>query len=378
MSTAVMSAQGTRGTTSGVGSGAPPLSVMSDLLSWRPSRVAPLAWRDAFDAHLHRRASTLLAQSDPDGCLEESLALLPEGMRRRFLRAPVLATRLCRPDSEQFDARFFAELLLAELAAAGVATELPESRWTARGDRFLDRSTPEGWTVPGATLGDTGISINQTSPCEFPDDEFGIPVTELHDHQELELVLARLLDAVTALRRARPAALTLVTTFTEVLALRREPARTVLLHSSTFSGYPGLVRLTNGHLPGVNTAALVESLVHEAIHCILHVHEEVVEPFVRTPEANHTKLTSPWTGATIRLQSYVHACAVWYGLYWLWSTEAFAGNDDTGRVAALRQRALQGFLARPVSVRLSPLRHLLARDIGALLEELEARMLCLP
>lgn len=350
---------------------------MADLLCWQPVSFTPLTWRDAFDAQLERRVSAIFAQSQFDDCVAQSLALLPESKRRRFLRAPAVATLLRRHVSNPFDAQLFAELVLAELAAAGVATELPESLWTARGDRFLDRSAPESWTLPGATLGDTGMAVDEASSFQFPDDEFGIEATVPHDGRELEIVAGRALTAIAALRRACAPALSLVTTLTEVLALRREPAEATAFHSSTFCGYPGLVRFTNAHLPDIDTVALAEGLVHEAIHCVLHVHEELEEPFVRTAEANHTKVVSPWTGATIRLQSYIHACAVWYGVYWLWSMDGFAAEDSSEHVQTLRQRAQRGFRHRPISAGLSPFNHLLTNSIKGLLQELEARMLCL-
>lgn len=355
--------------------GVPPLGSLADLLSWRPVHFTPLAWRDAFDTYLERRASVIFAQLDLDGCLAQSLAMLPESGRRRFLRAPAVATLLRRHVGNQFDGQIFAELVLAEFAAAGIATELPESMWTAHGNRFLDLSAPERWTLLGATLGDTGIAVDAASSFQFPDDEFGLSATVPHDGGELDMVMCRMLAAVSALSQACAPALELVSTLTEALALRREPTEAMSFYSSTFSGYMGLVRFTNAHLPGVDTAELVEALVHEAIHCILHVHEELEGPFVGTAEANHTKVVSPWTGATIRLQSYIHACIVWYGVYWLWSIEGFAAGSSNGQIERLRQRAQFGFRHRPISLGLASFSHLLTKSIKGLLQELEERML---
>jgi hypothetical protein len=358
--------------------GIPPLRSIADLLSWRPVSFAPIVWRDAFEAELERRTRAIPAEADPDGDLAQSLVLLPGNARRRFLRAPAVAMLLRRDAGNRFDARLYAQLVLAELAAAGIVTELPKSLWTARGDRFLDRSAPACWTLPGATLGDTGICVDAASPFQFPDDDFGIAETVPHSSGELEIALGRVLNAAVELRRACPQALALVTTFTEVLALRREPADVASFYSSTFPGCPGLVRFTNTHLKSADTMVLVESLVHEAIHCILHIHEELEEPFVCIAEANDAKVVSPWTGDTIRLQSYVHACAVWYGIYWLWSIEGFAAGGSREWVATLRQRALRGFQHRPVSGLLVPYNSLLTRSIKGLLLELEERMLSFP
>ncbi|WP_437730006.1 hypothetical protein [Sorangium sp. So ce1335] len=360
----------------GVG-GVPPLHVMAELLRWEPAEVDPLAWRDAFEEHLARRAAAAFARSDPEGSLAQGLALLPERRRRRFLRAPAVAMLLRRDVADPFDGRLFSELLLAELASAGLATELPGSLWTARGDRLLDPSAPERWTAPGPPLGDTGITLDEGSPFPFPDDEFGIAVTVPHDRRELAIAIGRVVDGLAALRRACAPALEIVTASTEVLALRREPAGATAFQSSTFAPCAGLVRLTNAHLPDVDMTAVVEALVHEAIHCLLHVHEELDQPFLNAPEANRATVTSPWTGATIRLHSYVHACAVWYGVYWLWSTEGLVADCAPGRAEALRRRARRGFRQRPVGAGLAPFRHLLTEGVRQLLDEIEARMLSL-
>lgn len=357
--------------------GIPPLNSLPDLLSWRSIHFAPLAWRNAFDAYLEKRAGVVFRHSDLDGCLAQSLTMLPENKRRRFLRTPSVAMLLRRHISNQFDAQLFAELVLTELATAGIATELPRSMWTARGDRFLNLSTPECWTFPEVNLGDTDIAIDTASSIQFPDDEFGLPATVPYDGEELEMVIHRILTAVSALHQACAPGLELVTTTTEVLALRREPAKATSFYSSTFPSCMGLVRFANAHLSDVDTAALIEALVHEAIHCILHIHEEIEEPFVRAVEANHIKVVSPWTGATIRLQSYIHACIVWYGVYWLWSMEGFASEDTNRRVEILRQRAQHGFQCRPISIGLVPFSHLLTESIKGLLREVEERMLAI-
>jgi hypothetical protein len=350
----------------------PPLDRMPDLLMWAPTPLSPLAWRDAFDSLLERRAS-LLARSESDSCLAQGLSLLPAGLRQSFLRAPAVAARLLDVD-QPFDGQAVAELLLAELAAAGVASELHKSLWTARGNHFLDLSARERWTLPGATLGSTGIAVDEAAPNQFPDDEFGIALTMPHTSVELGVVNDRLLEAVAELNRVCKPALATIINFTEVLALRREPHPT-RFYSSTFSGLAGLVRFTNAHLADVSVPQLVEALVHEAIHCILHVHEAIAEPFVRVADANDTKVISPWTGATIRLQSYVHACAVWYGVYWLWSMDGFAVDDSIEQAKILRLRARRGFECRPVSLGLAALEHLLTDSAKRFLHELEGRML---
>jgi hypothetical protein len=353
---------------------APPLILMADLLKWTPLPYGPLAWRDAYETHLESCVDASLTESREDGCLKESLSLLGEGTRRRFLRAPAVATMLRSHVGNQFDGRIFARLLLAELAASGLVDELPESLWTARGDRLLDQREPEDWTLAGIRLGDTDVAVDLASPFAFPDDEFGIAETAPHPSAETDIALRNVLDAVGAIRDACQPALALVILLIEVLAIRRAPAEATTFYSSTFPGCPGLVRLCNAHLQETGPAQIAEALVHESIHCILHVHEELERPFVCDAKASQAKITSPWTGATIRLQSYIHACAVWYGIYWLWSAVEFANPLWKAEIAVLKQRALRGFQFHPVSRGLAAFEHLLTKDVMEFLQDLEDRM----
>lgn len=349
----------------------PPLAELPDVLAWRPTTSHPRVWRDAFDIRLRWLADQVCGQDDSDGALAASLSLLSEDQLRRFLRAPVVAMLLCSPIATS-RGELIAEYLQAELAALGLMSTLPRSTWTPRGDRFLDVSDRSTWTEPERTLAETRIAIDVQSSFEFPDDDFGLSNTKPHEDHEKTVVLQRLGRSAAALAERCPPAWELVTTMIEVLALRRH-GETTGFGSSTFSECPGLVRFTNAHLPSVESPDLMESLVHEAIHCVLHIHEELTEPFVTNDAADPT-VTSPWTGATIRLQSYVHACAVWYGIYWLWSSQPPAA-ESAALVYRLRQTALAGFLRRPASKGLRPLSHLLSDSAREFLDELEQRML---
>jgi|SRR5579863_7482212 len=359
----------------------PALVQLSGLLKWDAVPFRVVTWRDAFENLLEKRLNYLLGLSEADSCNLQGLALLPLESRKRFMRAPVVSALVLRRHADGrraeggFDGQYFAELLAAELASEGVFAELPASYWTARGDRFLDRSARDDWKRPTTLLGGIGIAIDESSPFPFPDDEPGIGATSTHNHAELELVQKRLQDATELLRRSCPLAMDVVGTFVEVLALRREAENARKFYSSTFWGYAGLVRLANAHLLDADLGAVTEALVHEAIHCILHVHEELETPFLRTVEARQAKIVSPWTGVTIKLQSYIHACAVWYGLYWLWAKIEPTDGLPERRIRMLRHRAREGFEHGPVAVGLRHVDHLLNADVRHLLQNLEQQML---
>jgi hypothetical protein len=61
-----------------------------------------------------------------------------------------------------------------------------------------------------------------------------------------------------------------------------------------------------------------------------------------TDESQAKQLTtvSPWSGRTLLLHSFVHACFVWYGLWRFWSLCQNV-NDE---VTMFREQARRGFL----------------------------------
>jgi hypothetical protein len=85
--------------------------------------------------------------------------------------------------------------------------------------------------------------------------------------------------------------------------------------SSTIS-FPGRVVLD---IPskGLSCGEVAESLVHEALHSLLYKVEAHYEWFSEATGWSK-RLTSPWTGNSISLHAYAHACIVWYALCGLW------------------------------------------------------------
>jgi hypothetical protein len=349
----------------------PPLAALPDVLAWHQDAMHPGLWRDAFDSRLRWLVDQVGEKDDQSGALSKNLALLSPNQRQRFLRVPVVARLLCSPFATS-RCEMISDHLEAELARLGLAATLQRSAWTPRGDRYLDLAARSDWTEAERTLTNTHITVDLRSSFEFPDDALGLSDTTPHPSHETTPVLQRLRQSIAALSDHCPPARELVTTMIEVLALRRSGGITGL-GSATFDEYPGLVRLANVHLHTVKLPHLNQALVHEAIHCFLHVHEELTGRFVPDDPGDLT-IASPWTGAPLKLQTYVHACAVWYGVYWLWSAQPPAEGDEA-LVEGLQRLAKTGFLRRPVSNGLGPLCQLLSDSARELLDELEQRML---
>jgi hypothetical protein len=123
----------------------------------------------------------------------------------------------------------------------------------------------------------------------------------------------------------------------------------------------------------IDVAQLAEALVHEATHSFLFMFEEAHERFVGE-DLSGEAVRSPWTGKTLRLDAYVHACVVWYGLYWLWTEAGATEEVSPEQRDALRIKARSGFSDRPVTQGLKAVIDRISPPAVVLLREIEDRM----
>ncbi len=160
-----------------------------------------------------------------------------------------------------------------------------------------------------------------------------------------------------------------MTNFTRVIVLRREDQRPDVFRSSSTNGCIGRTLLVNPHLEAADTKALVEALVHEAIHAALYM-AELSSPLILDKAAcEEVRPVSPWTGNPLTVHSYLHACLVWYGLWALLRRPEAAeelGAEHAGRRTTEISAGFRGDLTGP----LAAVKHTLAPATLRLLETL--------
>jgi len=331
-------------------------------------------WQTWFEQELELRLDELVLEHPEYAAVAEALQVLPAGHRASFLRSPSVSSVLFHGGDAPADgAGLLERLLMGELVVLGLLPQLPdEAHWTADGSQRLP-ALPEEHQYR-SIRGLPNVALDLASPFRFPDDEYGIAGgTVPYEAADLENAVERV-SAATGVLESIPPALELVDTFTETLALRREPAAERGFQSSTFSGLVGLVRLANADLPGVSPGLVAEALVHEATHGMLYMHEEVDGPFITDESANHEGVESPWTGTTIRLQSLLHACAVWLAIHSYWQRALVADSCDAAEARRSSDLALGGFRARPAAELVDRHLALLSPAAVELLERLDAAM----
>ena len=176
-------------------------------------------------------------------------------------------------------------------------------------------------------------------------------VAEPAPDPRLDGVLRHAESVLALLAQGCPPAATFVRRTMRRLVLRLDEGRPGFASNSP-QGLVGLAILSNGHLPMVDDIVVVEALVHETIHGFVGMSEAIGLAGRRPDERwlnddrfyeGFSCTVSPWTGTSLDLPTYLHACFVWWGLLHLWGTLSGSGLFDERRTRSRLVRAARGF-----------------------------------
>jgi hypothetical protein len=112
-------------------------------------------------------------------------------------------------------------------------------------------------------------------------------------------------------------------------------------------GCIGRVVIGNPHLDCVTEILLADTLVHESIHALLYMQvSRAPWGASRGAFTEVARVVSPWTGAPLRVTSFLQACFVWYGLLHFWSlaheANTFRGVQEAHNRLALARAGFVG------------------------------------
>lgn len=167
---------------------------------------------------------------------------------------------------------------------------------------------------------------------------------------------------------AVPGSMTMVHRCAREIHLRNDPALGNF-RSNSPQGCVGRAVFTN--CGEADDVALVEALVHEAIHGLVGMSEAVglvrgspyawlADPY---PYDGVSRVRSPWTGTPLDLPTYLHAVFVWYGLLGFWTRMYPLGLFPEDRARSRIQRALYGFVRGAAIAEIEPFRGIIAPEL---------------
>jgi hypothetical protein len=170
----------------------------------------------------------------------------------------------------------------------------------------------------------------------------------IHSDQEVESILKRLMYAFDSVESVNKTLFDMIQRILRMIVIRKDKGESSKFSSSSWPGLVGTIALTNAHHSDIEDARIIDAIVHESIHSLLYI-VEYFEPFYNSDSVRLAfKAVSPWSGSTLYLHSYVHACFVWFGLWCFWSLAIETGQFSKASVGFFQDRSCQGFLGQNV------------------------------
>lgn len=304
--------------------------------------------------------------------LRQRLEALPHECRGRIETAPEFWTLLCnsRSGCDLKSLSLLGAWIAAEDALARNPPALSGSRWTALGDYLIEADGRVAFEAPRLPCGAVLDWQSPNALTKLPEisGEFQ-PFTI----EEARDACRNLFDAHALVSNASAHWGALMGRFLRVVLLRRDPSSDAF-SSATSRLAVGRPVLRNPHLPASSPEVVADGLVHEAVHTLLD-HLELTDPIVCSEEhARDALIPSNWTGRPLDLNTYIHACLVWFALSRFWMEALRAGAGERETVIRLLTSRTGGFFHGPaLADAVLPYRRALAADVPEVLEEIQRK-----
>jgi hypothetical protein len=264
--------------------------------------------------------------------VQEAINLLSEEEFGHFLVKPEISSRLLE-DGNVGDpevCRFFAGALACELAKKThrYASELyGSSLWTANGDYLIayDGLKKEYDEFNAPALSDN-IVIDFFSPyclklSQEDINESATTIFECYSQEEAENIFNFLEQSIAPLTNQKHI-LYLINKFNNVILVKKQLTsdRKQVFISGSDGNYIGRTHVMNPEI--VREEFIAEMLVHEAIHSVLYMVEELENWMPAQADALRIGISviSNWSGNSLSVRSYFQAIYVWYGIFNFWLT----------------------------------------------------------
>jgi hypothetical protein len=359
------------------------LKKLPEILTWRSELDSPKSIYSFYLDFLASGVSNWLAYiCELDASTGKSLAWqlesLPPQSRYRLITAPETYRRLVygAGNSPTDHIGFVSESCCAERCLVQQEYLLRHPVWSAPGDFFHPTGyieIPPGsaveirewmpYTVYLAPQLTSQIVLDSVSPQSIVALELGPAEQITHSAQELEIIYKRLKQTLIAIADVCPHTVDTINLIVKVIAVKRDMVAAEGFGSSSWSSIIGRVVFTNAHLSDVSLAQLANALIHEAIHSLIYMVELQCPFYLDKAGISDFTITSPWTGRTLYLTSYAHACFVWFGLRCFWQLALNSSVFARDEVNQCLERSTQGFLRGSLTAPVLPVRNAVAPEL---------------
>jgi len=328
------------------------VATLPEFLTWQSGNDLTRSACKIHVQYLYHQVRQWSNHADTD--LFHSITSLPKSSQQRLLLAPRFYTLLrskSEPGADEIDS--FRELLDVERYLCNQHAGRPRGSWTALYDFYVAPDQPvaeqatasppnfsfRGETFKAPKLGN--IVLDAFRP--FTEADFPPPMGEVINHtpEELEFITSRLEQSLDQISRMSRTARAAVDALVQVISLVRAPKS--LTGTQSFSNKPviGRMGLANADSNRWTVSKITDAIVHESIHALIYKLELTNTLYLDdSVEFESFTVVSPWSGRTLPLHSFLHACFVWFGLWSFWGL----ASPEEAEPAKLRDKAGHGFL----------------------------------
>jgi len=264
--------------------------------------------------------------------LEEEYSKLNAKQKKHLLQTPEVINKLLwqgdyKPDQLKSFFSYAMEMEAAKLNKKFDYAEYSDSSWALDGSFFINHTGDDNFdTFSTPYLSDTKIPVDCFSIYNRIDEEH-MPkewLSTTYDYSEAEELTDNLSEIYD---RFDPIVKCLIQKHIYTILLRKIPEKETLFTSGSDGGYIGRIVICNGHT--VEESVIVDALVHEAIHGLLYMIDElnVWQPDRELSNEIGRTVVSPWSNNFITIRNLVQAIYVWYGLYNFWEKYGHAISE---------------------------------------------------
>jgi hypothetical protein len=283
--------------------------------------------------------------------LLQALTALPEENQQRLIRSPQVCFLLrSREISTQADASVMMALIEAEEYLCGRREHMTHNTGSALGDYYFLHSKPRGTlqVVQSPSVHHIAIDVfdSRSQACWPPD----CGARERYTKPEIAALRDRIGMGFDQVKSINATAARMVQKSIHVLGIMKLLDRPGECCSASTKMMIGAAVLGNFHEPKWAIGKLTDALVHEGIHQLIYKLELESALYTDYAAALRLVVTSPWTGRTLQLESFIHAVFVWFGLLNFWNASSLDGPE----FSEFRNLAASGFRKGPLTSFLSP------------------------
>ena|SRR5258707_510030 len=351
---------------------------LPSFLTWRNGTDLP---RSAFEIRERGTLARLSLWAKTAGSkILDVYMQLPKPGQNRLLHAPHFLFLLRSTNSPGFEQLHnYYTFVEAEEYLSGKRDRPPAGNWTALGDRYFpsEDSQPSSSEMTNPLLSGAvsiapfarGILVDAWSPylkdCWTGLYELG--EIERYNLEEVEHIRQCLESSLDYIESVSPTVIDTIRSSVQVIGVIKSSMNSTAVSSMSVRRALGSLILANLLAGSWRPDDVCDAIVHETIHSIIY-QLELLNPLLKDGSSSASvQVQSPWSGRSLDLYSFTHACFVWFGLWNFWVMHSHSMPEAT----ALGDKAERGFLRGSLSALRTPeLRDRLQPSVLRAIEEM--------